>query len=336
MRIALDAMGGDRAPEQIVKGAVEAVAELGLEVILVGRQSEIGLELDKIGRRSAGINACGAGVSVVHASEVVQMGEHPAMAVKQKQDSSVMVGMNLVKRREADAFVSAGNSGATMAAALMALGRMEGVERPAIGALLPSLSGKVFILDVGANTDCRPNYLVQFAYMGSLYMERVCGIEKPRVGLLSIGSEESKGNQLTQEVHGLLKVTDLNFVGNIEGNDISSGKVDVVVTDGFTGNIVLKLSESLGRTILKMIKGVIDGNFRYKMGALLLRPALKEATTLLDYTEYGGAPLLGVNGNVVIAHGHSDFKMIKNAVNSAKRVVEHNLLEAITISGKMI
>jgi len=324
MRIALDAMGGDHAPAEVVRGAVESAKEHKIEVVLVGQQEAIRSQLDLYGQT-------GLALSIVDASQVVEMGDHPAMAIRQKRDSSIVVGMNLLKEGSVSAFVSAGNSGALMTAALLVLGRIEQIERPAIGTVFPTLSGKAFLLDVGANADCRPMHLVQFAHMGSLYMEKVFGIEKPRVALLSNGEEETKGNQLVQEAHRLLKMSDLNFIGNVEGKDIPKGVADVVVCDGFTGNVVTKVTEGLSEMLFESLRQALTRQLHHRVAASILRPAFSDVKKQLDYTEYGGAPLLGVNGVVIVAHGRSDAKAIKNALRVAKQAVEQNMLAALKL-----
>jgi len=322
MRIVLDAMGGDYAPPVAVEGGVMAAREYGVEVVLVGREEEVRKELAKH-------DTAGLPLSVVHASQVVEMIEHPAAAVKAKPDSSMVVGMKLVKRGEADAFVSAGNSGGVLAAALLHLGRLRGIRRPALSTIFPTAKGFCFFLDVGANTDCKPEYLLQFALMGSVYAERVLGIPNPRVGLVSNGEEETKGSQLVQKAHQLLKESGLNFIGNVEGKDIPAALADVVVTDGFTGNVIVKFAEGLAA----FLKGVIEEEIKAApltaVGGLLAKPAFARVSRRLDYTEYGGAPLLGVDGVVVIAHGRSNAKAIKNAVRVAKQMVEGQVLAHI-------
>lgn len=322
MRIALDAMGGERAPQEVVRGAVAAVRENCGQIVLVGRESALESEL-------ANYRLKDWHISIVNANEVVEFQEHPAQVVRQKQDSSIVVGINLLKRGDVSAFVSAGNSGAVMVAALHILGSMEGIERPALGFLFSTPWHTVLLLDVGANADCKPSFLVQFAQMGSVYMERVFRIQRPRVGLLSMGEEETKGNQLVRESHRLLKGTRLNFVGNVEGNDITKGIADVVVTDGFTGNVVLKAGEGIGEMVLQSLRRAIATRPYLRIATLLLESALRPAVKGLDYSEHGGAPLLGVNGNVIIAHGRSDAKAIKNAIFMAKQAAEQGVLEAM-------
>jgi glycerol-3-phosphate acyltransferase PlsX len=322
MKIVLDAMGGDHAPPVAVEGGVRAAREYEIEVILVGREEEVQQELAKY-------DTSGLSLPIVHASQVIEMEEHPAAAVKAKKDSSMVVGMDLVKRGEADAFVSAGNSGGVMAAALFRLGRIRGIKRPALSTIYPTTPGLCFMLDVGANTDCKPEYLLQFAHMGAAYAERVLGIANPRVGIVSNGEEETKGSILVQEAHQLLKKGGLNFIGNVEGKDIPAGMADVVVTDGFTGNVIAKLSDGLAASLLGIIKEEVKKNPLATVGALLSRPAFDQVKKRLDYAEFGGAPLLGVDGVVIVAHGRSNAKAIKNAVRVAKQAVEGGMLAAI-------
>ncbi len=323
MRIALDAMGGDHAPSEVVRGAVDAALEHKVEVVLVGRQEVVQKELSRYDCKDSRL-------AVVDAGDIVGMAEPPTTVLRNKRDSSIMVGMNLLKGGDVSAFVSAGNTGAIMAAALHSLGKMKGIERPAIATVYPSPSGLALFLDVGANTDCKPTSLVQFAQMGSIYMEKAFGIDNPRIGLLSNGEEETKGNQLVREAHRLLKKTKLNFIGNLEGRDIHRGIADVIVTDGFTGNVVVKVSEGFSETLVQLWRQALTNKLHFRMAAVLLSPAFREiAQWLADYTEYGGAPLLGVKGNVIIAHGRSDAKAIKNAVRVAKQAVQEGMVEAI-------
>jgi phosphate acyltransferase len=325
MKIVVDAMGGDRAPAVVVDGAVRAARDLGLEIILVGQQGAVQPELQKY-------ETGGLSLTLYPASEMIEMHEHPAVAVKTKKDSSMVVGMDLIKRREADAFFTAGNSGGALAAALFRLGRLRGIKRPALSTIFPSQTpqGHCFLLDIGANADCRPEYLFQFAIMGSIYAERVLGVPNPRVAILSNGEEEGKGNQLVQEAVPLLKESTLNFVGNAEGKDIPWGLADVVVTDGFTGNVVIKLAEGVSKFLLDVLKTEISSRNVSKLGALLAKPAFDEIKRRLDYREYGGAPLLGVDGVVIVGHGRSDALAIRNGIRMAAQTVENGVLEAIT------
>ncbi len=324
MKIALDAMGGDLAPREIVRGGVLASRELDVEVALVGASEEIERELAECG-------ADRARVSVVHASEVVPMDEHhPVDALRRLRDASVLVATDLVARGEASAVVSAGNTGAAMIAAILRLKRARGVDRPAIASVFPTTEGYCLLIDAGANSECRPHHLLCFALMGAAYAERVMGRREPRVALLSNGTEESKGTELVNASHELLRKSGLNFVGNIEGEDMPFGRADVVVTDGFTGNVVLKLAEGVGEAIVGMLKEAVSTSARCKAGALLMRPALRSLARRMDYSEYGGALLLGVSGVVVIAHGRSRAKAVKNAVRAAKAACEGRVVEAIS------
>lgn len=322
MRIALDGMGGDYAPEAVVEGGVWAAQELEVEVILVGREEAIRQELEKH-------DTSGLSLPIVQASQVVEMTDKPAQAVKAKKDSSMVVGMGLVKRGEAQAFVSAGNSGGVMAAALFRLGRIKGIQRPALCAIFMSREGPLCLLDVGANTDCKPLYLLQFAIMGSVYMERVLGVEKPRVGIVSTGEEEGKGSQLVLEAYELLKTSGLNFIGNVEGKDVPLGLAQVVVTDGFTGNVIVKLAEGVASLFAEIVEEEIKRSPLTTLGGLLAKPAFRRMKSRLDYSEYGGVPLLGVEGVVIVAHGRSNPKAIKNALRMAKQTVEGAMIETI-------
>lgn len=324
MKIALDAMGGDHAPGEIVRGAWETCREDGLEVILVGDREILKREVERLG-------SC-RGLEIVHAPEVITMEEAPATAVRRKKNASVVVAADLVRSGEAEALVSAGSTGATMAAALLRLGRIKGIDRPAIASVLPAERGSTILLDVGANLDCKAKNLLQFAVMGSLYAKKVLGIEKPRVGLLNVGEESTKGNELTHEAYPLLKEADLNFYGNVEGRDIYIGTVDVVVCDGFVGNVVLKTSEGLADVLMKMIKKEMQQSSISKIGAALALPSLKNLKRRLDYSEYGGAPLLGINGVAIVCHGSSRALAIRNALNRARESVETGLVRSIGAS----
>jgi glycerol-3-phosphate acyltransferase PlsX len=321
MRIAVDAMGGDFAPEEVVKGAVEAAAS-GVAVQLVGPEPTIAALLKR--HHTAGLD-----LSVRHAEEVIEMRESPAVAVRTKRGSSLVVGIDLVKNGEAGAFVSAGNSGAVMAAALLFLGRIGGIERPALSTLLPGVNGRWLLIDAGANVDCKPLYLQQFALMGSVYCERVLGISRPTVALLSNGEEDSKGSQLVVESHRLLRATGVNFVGNIDGHELPQAKANVVVTDGFVGNIVLKFGEGVADALLTMVQQEVEASLLTRMAAFALLPALRRLKRRVDYAEYGGAPLLGVNGVCIVAHGRSKAKAIRNAILMAKQAAEQGMVGAI-------
>jgi len=320
--IALDAMGGDNAPAEIVKGAVKAARELGVRVALVGPQAAVEAELAKHGARPETL-------SLVDAPEVIEMDEHPAQAARQKKSSSIVVGLRLVKQGQAQAFVSAGNTGAVMAAAIMYLGRVRGIERPSLAGLMP-LSGRLTVfLDVGANADAKPLYLLQFAQMAAAYLERVWKVERPSVGLLNIGEEESKGNALAQEAYQLLSRSGLNFIGNVEGRDVPFGKADVIVTDGFTGNVVVKTMEGMADYIMGQVRGAIRSRPWYAAAGLLLLPAFAGLRKKIDYREYGAGPLLGVNGLVFIGHGRSDAKAIASALRVAREAAQSGMLDAI-------
>lgn len=322
MKIALDAMGGDFAPREIVLGAIQACREFGAEVILVGIENEIRPILDQ--QQIAGLK-----LEIYPASEIIAMDEHPANAVKRKKDSSLVVANRLVKEGKADAVISMGNTGAAMAASLFTLGRIDGIKRPAIASVMPTKTGISIILDAGANADCEPENLLEFAYMGSAYVEHILGISNPKVGLLSIGEEETKGNKLTVEAHQLLKNSNLNFIGNIEGRDVHRGVCDVIVCDGFVGNVVLKLSEGLASVLLGWLKEAIGANVFSMMGGLLLKASLKKILTPMDPAEYGGMPLLGLNGISMIGHGSSKAKAVKNAIKAATKAVNQDIVGAI-------
>lgn len=322
MIIALDAMGGDQAPAEPVKGALLAYQEYGLRVALVGRPDDVREELLRHGPLPSGME-------VIAASETIGMDESPAQAVRQKKEASINVAMRLVKDGRADAFVSAGNTGAGMASALVHLGRVSGVERPALGAMVPYTTRGILVLDVGANADCKPSYLEQFAQMGSVYIQKVYGVERPRVALLNIGEEVTKGNELTQDAFERLQKLDINFIGNIEPNHVHLGEADVVVTDGFTGNVAVKASEGAAEFIFSQLRSSLTSKLHYRLAALVLRPALVQMRRRMDYGEYGGAPLLGVNGVVVITHGRADAQAIKNTLRNARDVVASDMVGAI-------
>lgn len=318
MRVAVDAMGGDNAPGVEVEGAVCAAREFGIAVTLVGDTARIRQELDKYDIR-------GLDLAIHHASEVVGMHDSPSDAIRKKKDSSIRVAFELVKGGGAEAVVSAGNSGATMAAGMFVLKRLKGIERPAIAQIFPTLRGRTLVLDVGGNVDCKPNHLVHFAIMGSVYARCIMDVDAPRIGLLSNGEEESKGNELTRETNVILKQAPLNYMGYVEGRDIFSGVVDVVVCDGFVGNVVLKLSEGLAEAVGKMLKEEILKSFLPKVGFLLARPAFQNFMKKVDYAEYGGAPLLGIDGVGMICHGGSNTKAIKNAIRFAHEYAQRGV-----------
>ncbi|HZA14825.1 MAG TPA: phosphate acyltransferase PlsX [Myxococcaceae bacterium] len=325
MRLALDAMGGDHAPAAAVEGAVRfARSHPSHTVILVGDTAHVRPLLARDGTPPAN-------VLIEHASQVVGFEEDAGAAIRRKKDSSLRVGLELVHRGAADAFVSAGHSGAVLAGTLFILGRLPGVERPAIAALFPALKkGRCVLLDAGANVDCRPSHLAQWAVMGDAYVRAVLAVARPRVALLSNGEEETKGTELTRQAAALLRSSDLRFVGYVEGKDIFSGVVDVVVTDGFTGNVVLKTAEGTAMGIVGMIKEAIDAaRLPERLGALLLKPTLLGLKKVVDYAEYGGAPLLGTDGVSIVAHGRSDARAIASALAAALATREHRLTESI-------
>ena len=319
MKVALDVLGGDLAPAEQIKGALLAAEEFGVDVLLVGPPEVIEAELSKYPRNNR--------ISIVGAMDEITMDEGEVVkAVRTRRDASINVAMKLVKDGDADAMVSAGNTGAVMASAFFVLGRIPGVERPALSTLIPFNAGRVFLLDAGANADCRPSYLLQFAKMGAVYSREVVGVTNPRVGLLNTGEESGKGNEITSEAYDLLKQSDLNFVGNIEGQNVHKGLCDVVVADGFTGNVALKVGEGMADYILQQVRSVIRSSILYAPAAILLKPALRRALKSLQYEEYGGGNLLGVNGVVVIAHGRSDAVAIKNALRVANASAASDLM----------
>jgi glycerol-3-phosphate acyltransferase PlsX len=330
MKIALDAMGGDYAPVVTVEGAVEAVNEHeDIEVLLVGDEPSIAKELSNKKYPESRI-------SIRHASQVVSMDESPSQALRRKKDSSIKRAVELIRDKVADAVVTAGNSGAAMALALFKLGTAEGVVRPAIATTMPTFKKPFVLIDAGANVDCSPENLLQFALMGDAYCRLMLGRKRPKVALLSIGEEPTKGNELTKEAFKLLKKTDINFIGNIEGKDLFMGNADVVVCDGFIGNIVLKTSEGLAEVILKMLKKEIADVATGKLGYLLMKPAIKNFKKKTDYAEYGGAPLLGINGTCIISHGRSTAKAIRNAIKIAAEFSRKKVYAAISTELKEV
>jgi glycerol-3-phosphate acyltransferase PlsX len=323
MKIVVDALGSDQRPVPDIAGAVAAAKEYSVGIELVGPEARIREALK-------GFGASASSIEVFNATQEIEMREHPALAVKEKKDSSIVVGIERIKQGHGDAFVSMGNTGAVLTAAVLHLQRIRGVLRPALATVYPTPPGPVLILDIGANTDCKPEWLEQFAVMGSLYAEKVLGIKSPRVALLANGEEETKGNQLVQDAHARLKRrTDLNFTGNIEGKDVPMRLADVVVTDGFDGNIVIKLSEGLSKMLVDFIETEIKSNPITALGGALSFPAFRRVRKRLDYSEYGGGPLLGVNGVVIIGHGRSNANAVKNAIRVAKQTVESKTLESI-------
>ncbi len=324
VRVVVDAMGGDNAPHEIVKGAVEAVNESKrIKVILVGKEPLVQEELQKYSYDKER-------VEVVHAEEVITNDEAPVMAIRRKKESSIVVGMKLVKEGEADAFVSAGSTGAVLVGGQLIAGRIKGVERTPLAPLIPTTKGVSLLIDCGANVDARASHLVQFAKMGSVYMEHVVGIKNPRVAIVNIGAEEEKGNMLVKETYPLLKnCNDINFIGSIEARDIPSGAADVIVCEAFVGNVILKLYEGVALTLVKEIKGGMMVNLRSKIGALLVKPALKNTLKDFDASKYGGAPMLGLNGLVVKTHGSSKSMEVKTSILQCIAFKEQNINEKI-------
>lgn len=322
MKIAVDAMGGDFGPAVVVEGAVAACREFGLSSVLVGDRAAVEREIVRL-------KAQDLPVSVRHATQVVGMGESPSQALRRKRDSSLRVAAELVKEGECSALISAGNTGAAMAIGMFVLGVLPGVDRPAIAAAMPSLSGYTILIDAGANVDPKPRHLFQWAVMGHVYSRDIIGKDNPRVGLLSVGEEEGKGNELTKEAFEELRGSSLNFVGNVEGRDIFNGRCDVVVTDGFTGNVCLKVAESLAEMLTAMIREELGRDVLSIAGAALSKRAFMRIKKRVDYTEMGGAPLLGINGASIICHGASPVKAIKNAVRVAAEWVRNDVNEHI-------
>ena len=324
IKIAVDAMGGDYAPAQMVKGAVDALNKKEqVRVILVGQE-------DKIRQELTSYTYPADRLTIVHASEVIETEEPPVNAIRKKKDSSIVVGMNLVKRQEADAFVSAGSSGAVLVGGQVIVGRIKGVERPPLAPLIPTEKGVSLLIDCGANVDARPSHLVQFARMGSIYMEHVIGIKHPRVAIVNIGAEEEKGNALVKETFPLLKACeDINFIGSIEAREIPHGGADVIVSEAFVGNVILKLYEGVGATLIGMVKQGMMTSLRSKIGALLVKPALRETMKAFDASQYGGAPLLGLKGLVVKTHGNSKANEVCNSIIQCVTFKEQRINEKI-------
>ena len=325
VKVVVDAMGGDHAPEEPVKAAVEAVKEReDILVILTGLEDVIRKELDKYPGYPQDR------IQIMHTSEVIETAEPPVFAIRKKKDSSIVVGLNLVKKKEADAFVSSGSTGAVLVGGQVLVGRSKGVERPPLAPLIPTMEGVSLLIDCGANVDARPSHLVQFAKMGSIYMEQVVGIKNPRVAIVNNGAEEEKGNALVKETFPLLKETEgINFIGSIEARDIPSGYADVIVCEAFVGNVILKLYEGVSGSLIKKIKGGMMKNLRSKIGALLIKPALKETLKDFDTTKYGGAPLLGLKGLVVKTHGSAKAVEMKNAIFRCVQFKQQKINEKI-------
>lgn len=324
MKIAIDGMGGDNAPQAVVEGVVQALKEYeDINIYITGPKDEIEKELSKYTYPKDR-------VTVVHTNEVISPNEHPVMAIRKKKDSSIVKALNLVKDGECEAIISGGSTGAFLAGCTFIVGRIQGVERPALAPIMPGRYGKFMIVDVGANVDCKPQYLVQFAHMGKIYYEAMFNTKNTSVGLLNIGAEEEKGNELTKATYKLLKEENFNFVGNVEPRDIPRGEVNVLVADGFVGNTALKMYEGSASNILGMLKDEIySSSIMSKLGAVLLKPVFKSLKVKFDYKEVGGAPFLGVNGICIKAHGSSDGKAFKNAIKQAKLFKENDILSKI-------
>ena len=331
MIILLDAMGGDNAPDANIKGAVAAINQINAELWLIGKEEVIKAKLKDFYNKTA--EEISPRLKIYNATETIEMEDTPTLAIKHKKDSSMVVGFNLLKEGKGDVFISAGNSGALLTGATLLVGRIKGVDRPALAGILPSYHKRLVLMDCGSNTNCKPINLLQFAQMSSIYIRDALGVEKPAIGLLNIGTEETKGNELVRESYNLLKEKSpelgINFVGNVEGRDAFSGKVDAIVTDGFTGNILLKSTEGVAMSVMNLIKETLLGSTKGKLGAMLIKDDLKKLKSYMDYSEYGGAPLLGVNGGVIKAHGSSDSKAIKNAINQGIKFAKGNVVKEI-------
>lgn len=320
MKIIVDGMGGDHAPNEIVKGCVEAVKEYGLDIILIGDQEKLEHELKNL-------DAPMEQIKIVHTTQVITMEDSPVKAIKGKSDSSLVRAMEIMREDSNSVLISAGSTGALLAGGLLKVGRIKGIDRPALTALIPYRKKSTLLLDMGANTECKPENLLQFAIMGSVYMESVVGKKNPTVGLLNIGIEETKGRELYKSAFKLMKeAKEINFSGNIEARDVPEGVVDILVCDGFTGNIVLKYTEGLARSLFGMLKEAMLQSTRGKLGALLLKPDFIRLKKSMDSTEIGGAPLLGINGGIIKAHGSSNATAIKNAIGQGKLYLENNVL----------
>ena len=321
VRISVDAMGGDHAPAEIIKGTLQALDKYpDLEIVLVGRESVIGEHL---------VGQAHKRLTVLHAEEVIETGEDPLVAIRRKKNSSMLMALDLLKQKKVDACVSAGSTGAFMSGALFGVGRIKGIQRPALAPVLPTMTGCAMLIDCGANADCKPEFLVQFAQMGGIYMNKVVGVENPRIGLLNIGAEEEKGSALYKEAHHLLKSAPLNFQGNVEGRDALDGNVDVIVADGFAGNILLKTAEGAMSFLFTLLKRELTASPVRKLAAAVLKKGFKNVKAKLDYTEYGGALLLGIDGVAVKAHGSSNARAFESALRQAKTAVERDVVGSI-------
>ncbi|NBG89110.1 phosphate acyltransferase PlsX [Isachenkonia alkalipeptolytica] len=322
MILAIDGMGGDHAPKSTVKGAVDAVKEYGITVMITGDQEVLSKELQQYDYDKEKIE-------IIHCSEKIENEDPPVKAIRRKKDSSMVVALNLVKEGRAEAVISAGNTGALLAGGLFVLGRIKGIDRPALAPVFPHENGASVLIDGGANTECKGKNLLQFGVMGSLYSEHILGVKSPKVSLVNVGEEKGKGNELTKEAYDLLEESDLNFTGNMEARDLPRGKTDVIVCDGFTGNIILKLTEGVFMTVFDLLKEKFTKSFMTKMAAGILKPELRQIKKDYDYTEHGGAPFLGVQGVLIKAHGSSDGKAVKNALRQGKRFAENKIVDKI-------
>lgn len=322
MKVIIDGMGGDKAPVSTVKGAIDAVSEYNIDIIIVGREIEIKNELKKYDYNHEKIQ-------VLNAEEVIENTEDPSLAIRRKKNSSMVVGLNALKDGLGDGFISAGSTGALLAGGLFIIKRIDKINRAALTSVYPTSKGISLLVDAGANIDCKPEYLNQFALMGSIYMENAMGVKKPKVALANIGEEKSKGNQLAKETYTLLKDSNINFIGNIEGRDIPNGDADIIVADGFVGNIILKLTEGVALSLLGEIKEIVYKDYKSKLGGILLKPGLSKLKKKLDYREYGGAPLLGTKLPIVKAHGSSDEFAIKNGIRQLISYIEADVIEII-------
>ena len=323
MKIIVDGMGGDLAPHEIVKGSLEAVREYGVKITLTGDRQKLKQELKNL-------NAPEESFEIIHTSQIITMEDSPVKAIRSKTDSSMVKGLEMVRGNSDTVFVSAGSTGALLAGGLLKVGRIKGINRPALTSLLPFWEKSTLLLDMGANTECKPENLAQFAMMGTIYMESVLGRKNPSVGLLNIGTEDTKGSELYKSAYQMMRgLKNINFVGNIEARDVPKGVVDILVCDGFTGNIVLKYTEGLASSLFSVLKDVMTQNAISKLAALILKPGLRQISKKMDYTEVGGAPLLGINGGIIKAHGSSNATAIKNAIRQGKLFVENRVLERI-------
>lgn len=327
MKIIVDGMGGDNAPVEIVKGAIDALNEYGIDLLIVGNKDKINEELSKYSYSKDR-------VEVLDADDIISNDDDPALAIRRKKNSSLVVGLNALSDGKGDGFVSAGSTGALLAGGMLIVKRIKGIDRAALTSVYPTSNGLALLVDAGANTDSKAEYLQQFALMGSIYMEKVMNIENPKVGLANIGVEEGKGNELAKEAYNLLKNSNINFIGNIEGRTIPLGEADVIVADGFVGNIILKVTEGVAIFLFKELKDILYADTKSKLGALLLKPGLKELKSKTDYAEYGGAPLLGTKRPIIKAHGSSNAYAFKNAINQAIKFIEKDVIQ--TIEGNIL